>query len=199
MKIMILNTAGYECIGGILDTAADKFLERRYNEKNTHAESLFSIIDSMLLCSELTFKDISDVAVIVGPGSFTGLRVALSAAQGLRLASHVSVHAITFLELNAYLISKNYSECDRHNMVSIVETHREHLVCHQAFSGELLPLSSIGFESRESIIVDNNKHNMQSICSLSKDTRSIGEYLVYKLSHKLPETPLLPIYSRFYN
>ncbi|MFV9838898.1 MAG: tRNA (adenosine(37)-N6)-threonylcarbamoyltransferase complex dimerization subunit type 1 TsaB [Aaplasma endosymbiont of Hyalomma asiaticum] len=196
---MILNTAGSECIGGILDADADVFFERRCSEKNSHSESLFSVIDAVLLDAKLTFQNISNLAVIVGPGSYTGLRAALSAAQGLEMASRVSVHAITFLELHAYLISRSFDENDVRNVVSVVETQKEHIVYHQVFSSKLVPITSISVESRDSIMLKNEEQSVESVFSLSKNTKLIGEYLVYKLFHKLPETQLLPIYSRFYN
>ena len=199
MKIMVLNTAGSECIVGILDADADVFFERRCSEKNSHSESLFSVIDAVLLSAKLTFQNISNVAVVVGPGSYTGLRVALSAAQGLKMASRVSVHAITFLELHAYLISKSFGENDIRNVVSVIETQKERVVYRQVFSSELVPITNISIESRDSVILERNEQSVESVFSLSKNTKLIGEYLVYKLSNKLPETQLMPIYSRFYN
>ena len=56
-----------------------------------HAEVLFARIDSLLARAGLTYADLGRIAVITGPGSFSGLRIGLSAARGLGLALEVPV------------------------------------------------------------------------------------------------------------
>jgi tRNA threonylcarbamoyladenosine biosynthesis protein TsaB len=62
-----------------------------------HAELLFPRLNALLARNNLGFSDLSRIAVTSGPGSFTGLRIGLSAARGLGLALGVPVLGIPTL------------------------------------------------------------------------------------------------------
>jgi tRNA threonylcarbamoyladenosine biosynthesis protein TsaB len=61
------------------------------------AERLFPALDELLTRSGVTYNDLTRVAVTTGPGSFTGLRIGLSAARGLALALNIPVIGISSL------------------------------------------------------------------------------------------------------
>jgi tRNA threonylcarbamoyladenosine biosynthesis protein TsaB len=62
-----------------------------------HAEALMPLVARVLAASELAFVEIDRVAVTVGPGSFTGLRVGVSAARGIALAAGKPAVGLTTL------------------------------------------------------------------------------------------------------
>lgn len=62
-----------------------------------HAEIIFDRIAALLSCNGLTYESLDRIVVTTGPGSFTGLRVGLSAAKGLGLALDVPVVGIPTL------------------------------------------------------------------------------------------------------
>ncbi|MBS1182451.1 MAG: tsaB [Proteobacteria bacterium] len=66
-----------------------------------HAERLFPLIDEILAAAEAEIEDIRRIAVNVGPGSFTGIRIAVAAARGLGLALGIPVVGIDALHLIA--------------------------------------------------------------------------------------------------
>lgn len=66
------------------------------------AERLIPEIQTLFQKAGRDIKDLSAVAVGVGPGSFTGVRIALSAARGLALALGVPVFGVSSLEAYAY-------------------------------------------------------------------------------------------------
>ena len=66
------------------------------------AERLIPEIQTLFQKAGREIKDLSAVAVGVGPGSFTGVRIALSAARGLALALGVPVFGVSSLEAYAY-------------------------------------------------------------------------------------------------
>lgn len=66
-----------------------------------HAERLMPMIESLMADAQLRFSDLAAVAVTVGPGGFTGLRVGVSAARGLALAAGVPVHGTSSLAVMA--------------------------------------------------------------------------------------------------
>lgn len=62
-----------------------------------HAEIIFSAIDALFAQSGLTYQDLDRIGVSTGPGSFTGLRIGLSASRGLALALDIPVIGIPTL------------------------------------------------------------------------------------------------------
>ena len=61
------------------------------------AERLFPALEELLTRVGVTYKDLTRIAVTTGPGSFTGLRIGLSAARGLALALNIPVLGIPSL------------------------------------------------------------------------------------------------------
>jgi tRNA threonylcarbamoyladenosine biosynthesis protein TsaB len=78
--------------------------EHRTDVGSTHAEQLMPVILQTLRSANLVFDDINGIAVSIGPGSFTGLRIGLSTAKGLCLARHLSMAAVPTLDGLAYLL-----------------------------------------------------------------------------------------------
>ena len=68
-------------------------------------EALVPIIAQVLENAQKKTTDITGVAVAVGPGSFTGVRVGLSTARGIGLALNVPVYGVTNFEATAYDIA----------------------------------------------------------------------------------------------
>ncbi|MBJ7577276.1 tRNA (adenosine(37)-N6)-threonylcarbamoyltransferase complex dimerization subunit type 1 TsaB [Devosia sp. MC532] len=62
-----------------------------------HAEILFARLDTLLSRNNVSNADIERIAVTTGPGSFTGLRIGLSAARGLGVARKIPVLGIPSL------------------------------------------------------------------------------------------------------
>lgn len=68
----------------------------------THSRTLLPMVQDMLKNSELTLADMDAVAVAVGPGSFTGLRIGLASVKGLAWAADKPCIGISTLEAMAY-------------------------------------------------------------------------------------------------
>lgn len=78
-------------------------LREAYEELSTgHAERLFPMIAEVVDGADLPFADIDRIAVTVGPGTFTGVRVGISAARALAMAMGKPVVGITSLAAMAH-------------------------------------------------------------------------------------------------
>jgi tRNA threonylcarbamoyladenosine biosynthesis protein TsaB len=88
MRVLAIDTALETCSVAVLDTehAAIAAHESRPMVRG-HAEALIPLIARVLERARLTFSEIDRIAVTTGPGSFTGLRVGISAARGIALAT----------------------------------------------------------------------------------------------------------------
>lgn len=78
----------------LLDTGLDTLVEEMAQGQ---AERIFPAIDELLARNGLAYKDLGRIAVTTGPGSFTGLRIGLSAARGLGLALSLPVVGVPSL------------------------------------------------------------------------------------------------------
>jgi tRNA threonylcarbamoyladenosine biosynthesis protein TsaB len=67
----------------------------------SHAERLHVFIEEIIKEAEITFQDLSAIAVSQGPGSYTGLRIGVSAAKGLCFALEIPLIAIDTLQVLA--------------------------------------------------------------------------------------------------
>lgn len=72
--------------------------ERFLNIKKNHSEKLLPMIDGMLLDAEVGAKEIGLVAVSIGPGSFTGLRIGMSTAKGLAYGWDLPLKGVNTLD-----------------------------------------------------------------------------------------------------
>lgn len=99
MKLLAIDCAATLCAACVYDAAAGRELGRQVLDLGKgHAEHLMAVIDDALKAAGTDFAGLDAVAVSVGPGSFTGLRVGVSTARGLALALKIPAIGVTTLE-----------------------------------------------------------------------------------------------------
>ena len=72
------------------------------NNGLTHSATLMAMVESMLKSSRISLNDVDVIAAAVGPGSFTGVRIGVSAAKGLAWGSGKPCIGVSSLEAMAY-------------------------------------------------------------------------------------------------
>jgi tRNA threonylcarbamoyladenosine biosynthesis protein TsaB len=98
MLILAIDTALDACAAGVLDTGAGRLIARETQSmKRGHAEALMPLIGRVMAQAGVGFAALDRIAATTGPGSFTGLRVGLSAARGIALAAEKPVVGVTTL------------------------------------------------------------------------------------------------------
>ena len=98
MLILAIDTALDACAAAVLDTDANKLLAHESQAmKRGHAEALMPLIARVMKASGVAFAALDRIAATTGPGSFTGLRVGLSAARGIALAADRPAVGVTTL------------------------------------------------------------------------------------------------------
>ncbi|MEH6527776.1 MAG: tRNA (adenosine(37)-N6)-threonylcarbamoyltransferase complex dimerization subunit type 1 TsaB [Sneathiella sp.] len=105
MKILALDTALNACSVAILD---GDILQAHVHEKRArgHAETLMPLIQDLMKTCGAKYSDLDLIAVTIGPGTFTGLRIGLAAARGIALAAAKPCRGITTLEALAASVPK---------------------------------------------------------------------------------------------
>ena len=109
MNLLAIDTAAKLCAACVYDADAGRELGRSVRDIGKgHAEVLMDVIGEALAKANLTFPDMNAIAVAVGPGSFTGIRVGVSVARGLALALKIPATGITTLEALAFEARENF-------------------------------------------------------------------------------------------
>ena len=133
MLILAIDTALDACSAGVLDTDAGRLIAQESEPmKRGHAEALMPLIAHIIRQAGIAFADLDRIAVTTGPGSFTGLRVGLSAARGIALAANRPVVGLTTLTAYAAPIVSQNGE---HPVVSAIDARHDH-VYFQVVSGD---------------------------------------------------------------
>lgn len=95
--ILALETSG---LCGSVAVVADNFCISEYSlqSKLTHSKRMLAGIDWVMAEAELSWDQIDGIAVSLGPGSFTGLRIGLSTAKGLAMAADTKLLGVPTLD-----------------------------------------------------------------------------------------------------
>ena len=101
MKILGIDTSSSSLSVAVMD---DDLLKGEFtlNHKLTHSEQMMPLLDGLLSHLELKMSDIDLIGVSVGPGSFTGIRIGVAAANAMAMALDIPVVGISSLEAMAY-------------------------------------------------------------------------------------------------
>ncbi|MGN0611737.1 MAG: tRNA (adenosine(37)-N6)-threonylcarbamoyltransferase complex dimerization subunit type 1 TsaB [Ruminiclostridium sp.] len=109
MLILGIDTAAAPCCAAVYDTDKQQTLGSVViNNKLTHSVTLMPVVSDLLRNSGIAIEDIDLFAVANGPGSFTGLRIGISAVKGMAFAVSKPCAAVSTLEAMAY----NVAICD---------------------------------------------------------------------------------------
>lgn len=101
MNVLALDTSSVrETVIGIT-RFPDTELSLSLREKISQEQKLIKAIDHALSLTQTALDEIELIAVGVGPGSFTGLRIGLSVARGLAWTNRIPIVGVSSLELNA--------------------------------------------------------------------------------------------------
>ena len=103
--ILNLETATKNCSVSISQNGQTILCKEMAEAGYSHAEKLHVFIEECIKESNITFKDLSAIAVSQGPGSYTGLRIGVSAAKGLCFALDLPLIAVDTLQVLASKLS----------------------------------------------------------------------------------------------
>ena len=167
-------------------------LEECYHDvPHCQAEQLMTYIADLLKRNDCGYNDLDYIAVAIGPGSFTGIRIGMSAAQGIAIVTNSKLIGVGTLEASAYgkgtfkvALSAGRNQYYCQSFDDKFGEINEHSAPHLISVDELEHLG-------EGSIIINNTHNAYPTLSAAK----IGAKALYKLKHnKLEE--FAPVYVR---
>ena len=101
MKILALETSAAACSAALCQDGT-LLAQSWQNSGLTHSRTLLPLVDSMLKNCGASLKEVEVIAVAAGPGSFTGLRIAVSTAKGLAWGRDLDCAPCSTLESMAW-------------------------------------------------------------------------------------------------
>ncbi len=101
--ILAVETSSDLCSVALM-LSDDEYISFDIKQKNIHSEKLVPMIQSVLETASLRINDLSYMALSTGPGSFTGLRIGMSAVKGLAFGSGIGICPVPTFEAFAYMI-----------------------------------------------------------------------------------------------
>lgn len=131
-KILAVDTATQTCSVALRDNEGHIHVRTEIG-KGIHSELLFVFIDDLLNEVDMRISDLDAVISSMGPGSYTGLRIAASAVKGLLFGRHISFYGVNTLAYFAQCALNTIPDITR--IHAIIDARRVH-VYHQVFSFE---------------------------------------------------------------
>lgn len=95
--ILAIDTALGACSVAVHEAGGATLARRAVAMDKGHAEALMPMLEAVMADSGVGFRALERVAVTVGPGSFTGLRIGIAAARAIGLAAEIPVVGVTTL------------------------------------------------------------------------------------------------------
>ena len=120
MLILGIDTSTKICTCSIFDSENGVIAETSLSVKKNHSNIVMPIIDNLFKISDLTINDIDKIAVAIGPGSFTGVRIALGIAKGLAMALNKPLIAVNELDILKAIASGNENE-----IIPLIDARKE--------------------------------------------------------------------------
>ena len=120
MLILGIDTSTKICTCSIFDSENGVIAETSLSVKKNHSNIVMPIIDNLFKISDLNINDIDKIAVAIGPGSFTGVRIALGIAKGLAMALNKPLIAVNELDILEAIASGNKNE-----IIPLIDARKE--------------------------------------------------------------------------
>ena len=182
MKILGIDTSTMAANVAVLED--DKLIcEYTINTKKTHSQKLMPMIENMLKLSDLDIKEIDAIAICVGPGSFTGLRIGMATAKAMAHVNNIPLIGVNSLEI----LGANMDLCNR-NICSILDAQRN-----QVYMNKYI-LKDYKITELEEISIKAIDELLEEISSSNEDWVLVGE-AVYKYEEKIEEISNITIPS----
>ncbi|WP_375621199.1 MULTISPECIES: tRNA (adenosine(37)-N6)-threonylcarbamoyltransferase complex dimerization subunit type 1 TsaB [unclassified Bartonella] len=150
MLILAIDTASIYCAVALI---RHKSVIARINERMNkgHAEKLIGQITQIMKQANMTLDQVERIAVNIGPGSFTGVRVGVATARALALALEIPAVGVSALEALAAQVINNKSTA---SAITVVIEAGRGMFYHQNFHNDLTPLGEPGLKTIENILED---------------------------------------------
>ncbi len=110
MKVLSLNTTGIGTQISLINDGKEFFVDAGFSK---HSETLFPLLENLLVKANTTIDNLDFVGVVIGPGSFTGIRIGLAVAKTFCYVKGCKCVGVNSLEVLAYNIFNRKDKCEK--------------------------------------------------------------------------------------
>ena len=140
MITLAIDTSAHLCAAALHDSESNSILtENSEDIGRGHAERLMDTIAQVMAEAGTGYSDLGRIAVCVGPGSFTGLRVGLAAARGMALGLGVPAVGVSVLDAMKLAADEAGSHDPASPLLVVLDARRGEVYAQFFGCGESLP------------------------------------------------------------
>ena len=152
MITLAIDTASLNCAVALMK---DGSIVARISEKigKGHAEKLIGQIIEACSLAKIELSSIDRIAVNIGPGSFTGVRIGVATARGLALALEKPAIGVSSLEAIGF---EAHGHFPKSHIIALIDAGRD-MVYRQDFDENLQPLAPATVQDREDVVATLDK------------------------------------------
>ena len=110
-SILAIETSTAAC--SVALSVGESIFSRYSEEPRSHTRLIMVMVDAVLVEAGITVAMLDSIAVTVGPGSFTGLRIGFATAQGLAFGAQLPVIPVSTLQVMAQTYKRKYCDNDQ--------------------------------------------------------------------------------------
>ena len=167
---------------------------REQEMERGQGEALIPMIQDLFASVPATIKDLTGVAVAVGPGSFTGVRIGIATARAIAMALDIPVYGVTNFEAYSYSLLKP--------VTVILDSKREDYFV-QKFDANGIALESPHIATLEQLkkalpftavgsaaLQVSSEIGCKTLNKISPTAVSVGRIALTRLDHPMPASPL---------
>ena len=200
MKILALNTAFINSDVAFCDGENKDYISHTSSAK--HSENVLVCVDSLLKKNNERIQNIEAISVVVGPGSFTGIRIGIGIVKGMYVANKkLKLISICSLDLMAYTYAQKNINQDFWCVLDALSGNI--FVCkYDKFGKRITEPTMFTDEMQDDLsgIMVGIESEKMGICNnyVSFSPKDLLDYTIYKCENNeyVSENNLLPIYLR---
>ena len=114
-SILAIETSTAAC--SVALSVGESRFSRYSEEPRSHTRLIMEMVDAVLVEAGITVAMLNAIAVTVGPGSFTGLRIGFATAQGLAFGAQLPVIPVSTLQVMAQTYRRKHTDNDQRSGV----------------------------------------------------------------------------------
>jgi tRNA threonylcarbamoyladenosine biosynthesis protein TsaB len=153
MIILGLETSTAVCSVGLSRDGTPE-IERSIRESHIHSEKLLTLVQEVVHSGNISLRQVDVIAVSIGPGSFTGLRIGLSTAKGLAFALEKPVVAVSTFEAMAEAARRRNPSASTVHVIIDARGNEWYLGKYTVSVGVLAPTGSVTIKSIADLAAD---------------------------------------------
>ena len=151
--VLALDSTHDACSAAVVSLEGETVAAVVREMERGQAEALIPVVCEVMKSANAGFGDLAYIAVTVGPGSFTGVRVGLAAARGLALAAGLPMVGVSVCDAAAFDFYNKFPE-EKRTLCVVLETKRDDF--YVRFFKDGLPVSEPAVASGEDLVKAEN-------------------------------------------